>query len=49
MHKTQEVILGKPFSNKGKTQKAFVIELREDPPHTINPISHKRMLYDQER
>jgi hypothetical protein len=48
MHKTQEVILGKPFSNKGKTQQSFAIESREDHPHTINPSAHKRVLYDQE-
>jgi RNase H-fold protein (predicted Holliday junction resolvase) len=48
MHKTQEVILGKPFSIKGKTQQSFAIESREDHPHTINPRAHKRVLYDQE-
>jgi hypothetical protein len=30
MHKTQEVILGKPFSNKGKTQQPFAIFPREE-------------------
>jgi hypothetical protein len=34
MHKTQEVILGKPFSNKGKTQQPFTILPRED---TLTP------------
>jgi hypothetical protein len=48
MHKTQEVILGKPFSNKGKTQQSFAIESREDHPFTTNPSAHKRVLYDQE-
>jgi RNase H-fold protein (predicted Holliday junction resolvase) len=49
MHKTQEVILGKPFSNKGKTHQSLAIESREDHPYTINPSAHKRVLYDQER
>jgi hypothetical protein len=49
MHKTQEVILGKPFSNKGKTQQSFAIESREDHPYTTNPSAHKRVFYDQER
>jgi hypothetical protein len=31
--RTQEFILGKPFSIKGKTQQSFAIESREDPPH----------------
>jgi hypothetical protein len=48
MHKTREVILEKPFSNKGKTQQSFVVESREDHPFTINPSAHKRVLYDQE-
>jgi hypothetical protein len=48
MHKTQEVILGKPFSIKGKTQQSFVIKSREDHPFTTNPNAHKRVLYDQE-
>ena len=48
MHKTQEVILGKPFSTKGKTQQSFAIESREDHPFTTNPSAHKRVLYDQE-
>jgi hypothetical protein len=30
MHKTHEVILGKPFSNKGKTQQPFAILPREE-------------------
>jgi hypothetical protein len=30
MHKTQEVILGKPFSTKGKTQQPFAIFPREE-------------------
>jgi hypothetical protein len=33
MHKTQEVILGKPFSTKGKTQQPFTILPREEPSH----------------
>jgi hypothetical protein len=49
MHKTKEVILGKSFSNKGKTQQSFAIESREDHPYTTNPSAHKRVLYDQER
>jgi RNase H-fold protein (predicted Holliday junction resolvase) len=49
MHKTQEIILGKPFSTKGKTQQSFATESREDHPYTINPSAHKRVLYDQER
>jgi hypothetical protein len=48
MYKTKKVILGKPFSIKGKTQKSFVIESREDHPFTTNPSAHKRVLYDQE-
>jgi hypothetical protein len=36
MHKTQEVILGKPFSTKGKTQQPFVILPREEPLSTEN-------------
>jgi hypothetical protein len=49
MHKTQEVILGKPSSIKGKTQQSFAIKMREDHPFTTNPSAHKRVLYDQER
>jgi hypothetical protein len=41
MHKTQEVIMGKPFSNKGKTQQSFSIESREDHPYTTNPSAHR--------
>jgi hypothetical protein len=48
MHKTQEVILGKPFSNKGKTQQPFTIDQEKITLHTINPSAHKRVLYDQE-
>jgi hypothetical protein len=33
MHKAQEVILGKPFSNKGKTQQPFTIFPREETSH----------------
>jgi hypothetical protein len=32
MHKNTRSILGKPFSNKGKTQQSFAIFSREDPP-----------------
>jgi hypothetical protein len=32
MHKNTRSIMGKPFSNKGKTRQSFAIFLREDPP-----------------
>jgi hypothetical protein len=44
MHKRQAVILGKPFSNKGKTQKPFTIFPREYHPYSTNPNAHKRVL-----
>jgi hypothetical protein len=31
--RTQEVILGKPFTIKGKNQQSFAIDSREYPPH----------------
>jgi hypothetical protein len=49
MHKTQEVILGKPFSNKGKTQQPFAILPREETLSTEKPSTHNKVLYDQER
>jgi hypothetical protein len=33
MHKTYKVIMGKPFSIKGKTQQPFTIFPREEPSH----------------
>jgi hypothetical protein len=48
MHKKQEVIMGKPFSIKGKTQRSFAIGSREDHPFTTNPSAHEMVLYDQE-
>jgi hypothetical protein len=48
MHKTQEVILGKPFSNKGKTQQPFTILPREELSPQKNPSAYNRVLYDQE-
>jgi hypothetical protein len=41
MHKTQEVILGKPFSNKGETQQPFAILPREEPLSTENIGANK--------
>jgi hypothetical protein len=49
MHKTQEVILGKPFSNNGKTQQPFTILPREETLSTEKPSAHNRVLYDKER
>jgi hypothetical protein len=33
MHKTKDVIMGKPFSTKEKTQQPFTIFPREEPSH----------------
>jgi hypothetical protein len=41
MHKTQEVILGKPFSTKGKTHQPFVIFPREETLSTENIGANK--------
>ena len=41
MHKIQEVILGKPFLNKGKTQQPFAILPIEEPLSTENMGDNK--------